>query len=77
MPDAEKTLRLAIAGKGAEKLPRIRQNLALVVGLQGRFDEARKIASQDLPPDQVDANLAYLQQMLSQPNTWAQLQNKG
>jgi len=52
----------------------VRQNLALVVGLQGRFDEARSIASKDLPPDEVDANLAYLQQMLSQPNTWAQLQ---
>ena len=77
LPDAEKTLRLAIAGKGAEKLPRIRQNLALVIGLQGRFDEARKIASQDLPPDQVEANLTYLQQMLAQPNTWAQLQTKG
>ena len=54
--------------------PRVRQNLALVVGLQGRFDEARKIASEDLPPNEVEANLAYLQQMLSQPNTWKQLQ---
>jgi Flp pilus assembly protein TadD len=54
--------------------PRIRQNLALVVGLQGRFDEARQIASQDLPADQVEANMAYLQKMLSQPNTWQQLQ---
>jgi Flp pilus assembly protein TadD len=76
LPDAEKTLRLAASGTNAEKLPRIRQNLALVVGLQGRFDEARTIASQDLPPDQVEANLTYLQQMLAQPNTWAQLQSK-
>jgi Flp pilus assembly protein TadD len=77
LPEAEKTLRLAASNSNAEKLPRIRQNLALVVGLQGRFEEARTIASQDLPPDQVEANLAYLQQMLAQPNTWAQLQNKG
>ncbi len=77
LPEAEKILRTAAAGTNAEKLPRIRQNLALVVGLQGRFEEARTIASQDLPPDQVDANLNYLQQMLAQPNTWAQLQNKG
>jgi Flp pilus assembly protein TadD len=49
--------------------------LALVVGLQGRFDEAKQIASEDLPPEQVEANLAYLQQMLSQPNTWKQLQD--
>ena len=54
--------------------PRIRQNLALVVGLQGRFEEARQIASQDLPNDQVEANMAYLQKMLSQPNTWQKLQ---
>jgi len=40
---------------------------------KGRFDEARKIASEDLPPDQVDANMAYLKKMLSQPNTWQQL----
>jgi Flp pilus assembly protein TadD len=77
LPEAEKILRLAVSNSNAEKLPRIRQNLALVVGLQGRFDEARTIASQDLPPDQVEANLAYLQQMLAQPNTWAQLQAKG
>ena len=77
LPEAEKILRLAANNGNADKLPRIRQNLALVVGLQGRFDEARNIASQDLPPDQVEANLAYLQQMLAQPNTWAQLQAKG
>jgi Flp pilus assembly protein TadD len=77
LPDAEKTLRLAVSNANADKLPKIRQNLALVVGLQGRFDEARTIASQDLPPDQVEANLAYLQQMMAQPDTWAQLQSKG
>jgi Flp pilus assembly protein TadD len=54
----------------------VRQNLALVVGLQGRFDEARQIASADLPPDQVEANMAYLQKMLAQPNTWQQLADK-
>lgn len=76
LKDAEKILRAAVAQPGVDLQPRVRQNLALVVGLQGRFDEARKIASEDLPPDQVEANLAYLQQMLAQPNTWAQLQDK-
>lgn len=52
---------------------RVRQNLALVVGLQGRFDEAKDIARRDLPPDKVEANAAYLQQMLSEPNPWEQL----
>ncbi len=73
LPEAEKMLRELMNGAGSSNA-KVRQNLALVVGLQGRFDEARSIASKDLPPDEVDANLAYLQQMLSQPNTWAQLQ---
>jgi Flp pilus assembly protein TadD len=72
---AEQTLRQAnqLPGSGAE--PRIRQNLALVVGLQGRFEESKEIASQDLPPQQVEENLAYLQHMLSQPNTWQKLKS--
>lgn len=77
LPAAEKVLRDAMARPGSAKLPRIRQNLALVVGLQGRFDESRDIASADLPPDQVEANLAYLQKMLSQSNTWKQLAGDG
>lgn len=76
LPDAESRLRKLLEEPGANETPRIRQNLALVVGLQGRFDEAREIASKDLPPDQVEANLAYLQQMLEQPNTWQQLSDK-
>jgi Flp pilus assembly protein TadD len=79
LPEAEKILREAMTQPGAAAQPRIRQNLALVVGLAGRFDESRQIASADLPPEQVEANLAYLQQMMAQPNTWAQLssQNAG
>ncbi len=73
LPEAEKLLREALARPGSKQVPRIRQNLALVVGLRGNFDEARKIASEDLPPNEVEANLAYLQQMLSQPNTWQQI----
>jgi len=73
LKQAESVLRQAMAVNGSAKQPRIRQNLALVVGLQGRFDEARQIASEDLPPDQVEANLDYLKKMMSQPNTWQQL----
>jgi Flp pilus assembly protein TadD len=74
LKEAEKTLRMADALPKAASEPRIRQNLALVVGLQGRFEEASAIASKDLPPQQVEANMAYLKTMLSQPNTWQQLQ---
>jgi Flp pilus assembly protein TadD len=76
LSEAEKILRRAVASPGAGSQPRIKQNLALVVGLQGHFDEARKIASEDLPPEQVEENLAYLQQMLAQPDTWKQLSDK-
>ena len=55
---------------------RVRQNLALVVGLSGRFAEAEKIASADLPPDQAAANVAYLKQMLAQQNTWQKLKRR-
>jgi Flp pilus assembly protein TadD len=73
LKEAEETLRSAMALPEGKSLPRLRQNLALVVGLQGRFEESRQIASEDLPPDEVEANMAYLQKMLSQPNTWQQL----
>ena len=43
----------------------MRQNLALVVGLQGRFAEAETIAKGDLPSDEAAANVAYLREMLS------------
>jgi Flp pilus assembly protein TadD len=75
LPQAEILLKKAIALPGADA--RARQNLALVVGLQGRFDEAQRIASADLPPDQAAANVAYLKQMLAQQNTWQTLQNGG
>lgn len=73
LKQAEETLRSAMALPEGKSLPRLRQNLALVVGLQGRFEESRQIASEDLPPQEVEANMAYLQKMLSQPDTWKQL----
>ncbi len=73
LKEAENTLRRTAALPAAARQPRVRQNLALVVGLQGRFDEAREIASKDLPPQQIEANMAYLKSMLAQPNTWQQL----
>jgi Flp pilus assembly protein TadD len=38
----------------------VRQNLALLLGLQGRLTEAEKLARQDLPPALVANNMAYL-----------------
>ncbi len=61
---AEETLRLASDKGSADR--RVRQNLALVVGLQGRFQEAETIARADLPPTEAAANVGYLRQMLAQ-----------
>jgi Flp pilus assembly protein TadD len=63
LPEAEATLKRAAAGRTAD--PRVRGNLALVVGLQGRFAEAEAIARADLPPDQAAANVAYLREMIA------------
>jgi Flp pilus assembly protein TadD len=71
LPHAEETLRRANARAGSDR--RVRQNLALVVGLQGRFEEAEKIARADLPADEAAANVTYLRQMLAQPNSWKKL----
>ncbi len=56
---AEPLLRTAVAQKDATL--QIRQDLALVLGLEGKLDEAERLLRQDLPPDQADANLAWLQ----------------
>ena len=63
LPKAEEALRQAYASGKADA--RVRQNLALVVGLQGRFAEAEQIVRADLPPEEATANVAYLKQMLN------------
>ncbi|MEX6505156.1 tetratricopeptide repeat protein [Jiella sp. M17.18] len=74
LKSAESYLRAAAAQPGGDS--RIRQNLALVVGLQGRFEEAQKIATSELSPEDAAANVAYLKQMLNQQNTWSMLKDK-
>lgn len=68
---AETYLRNAAAQPDADS--RVRQNLALVVGLQGRFSEAEQIAMRELDPQQASANVAYLRSMLTQQNSWSKL----
>jgi Flp pilus assembly protein TadD len=66
LPKAEEVLRQAYADPKADA--RVRQNLGLVVGLQGRFAEAEEIVKKDLPPDQAAANVAYLKDVLRKDN---------
>jgi Flp pilus assembly protein TadD len=70
-PDrAEPLLRKAAEAPGAGIQER--QNLALVLGLQGRIDEAERLARHDLPPTMVQNNINYLRDATSpaRPRTW-------
>ncbi|MGV8833564.1 MAG: tetratricopeptide repeat protein [Devosia sp.] len=65
---AEQHLRRAVQMRGASS--QVRQNLALIVGLQGRFDECRALYAAELPPEQVDNNMNYVRALLTQQNRW-------
>jgi Flp pilus assembly protein TadD len=62
---AEALLRRAVAQPAATL--QVRENLTLVLGLQGKLAEAETLLRQDLPPEQAEANLAYLQAIASRP----------
>jgi Flp pilus assembly protein TadD len=68
LPAAEQHLRRAVQMRGATS--QIRQNLALIVGLQGRFDECRALYAAELPPARVENNMAYVRALLTQQNRW-------
>jgi Flp pilus assembly protein TadD len=55
---AEALLRKAVAQPDASV--QVRQNLALILGLEGKLAESEQIQRQDLPPQMADNNLAYL-----------------
>lgn len=62
-PDkAETLLRQAAASDGTSH--KIRQNLALVLGLQGKYDEAKLLAAQDISPEKAAANADYLRRIV-------------
>lgn len=59
---AEPMLRHAM--KSGHDTPKVRQNLALVLGLQKKFKEARQVAAVDLTDNKATANMAYLRSMV-------------
>lgn len=77
---AEPLLRTAAAQPGASL--RIRLNLAMVLGLNGKMGEAEQILRRALPPEQADQNLAWLRARSGGPTgdpslnarTWTSLQ---
>ncbi len=72
LPQAETTLQKAVAQPNADM--RVRQNLALVLALQGKFNEAQTIAARDLSPIDAATNVESIKQMIAQSNTWQQIQ---
>src|SRR5882762_855275 len=63
LPKAEETLRRAYGSADADR--RVRQNLALVIGLQGRLAEAESIVKAGRPAEEAAANVAYLRRLLA------------
>jgi Flp pilus assembly protein TadD len=62
-PGAETLLRRAVAQPGAGL--QVRQDLTLILGVEGKLGEAEKLLREDLPPEQADANLAYFKAVSS------------
>ena len=60
---AEETLRRANSRPDAD--PRVRLNLALVLGLRGHMAEAESLAREGRPPEEAAANVAYLKRILA------------
>ena len=75
LAEAEAQLRRAVQMRGATS--QIRQNLALVVGLQGRFEECRTLFAAELAAEQVEANMAYIRALLTQQNRWDVIKGEG
>lgn len=74
---AEPLLRRAAAQPGASL--KVRLNLAMALGLNGKMDEAEQMMRRDLPPDAADRNLAWLRARAGsaatdQARTWGSLQ---
>ncbi len=71
LPLAESTLRRAAAEPGADM--RVRQNLALVLALEGKFDAAQNVAQQDLSPVDAAENVASIREMIAQADPWDEI----
>lgn len=57
----EELLRQAAASQGAA--PRVKQNLALVLGIEGKYDESKQVAAAVIAPSDAAANADLLRRM--------------
>ena len=72
LPLAEQMLRQAAANPRADS--RVRDNLALVLSLEGKFAEAEQVERQDRSADAAAANVASIRTMIAQSNSWRDIQ---
>ena len=61
-PDRAEPLLRRAAKDGSD--PRVTQNLALVLGLQGKYEDARTAAGRDLTAEEASANVEYLRRIV-------------
>jgi Flp pilus assembly protein TadD len=71
LPLAESTLQQAAVQPGADM--RVRQNLALVLALEGKFDAAQSVSQRDLSPVDAAENVAAIRQMIAQADPWNEI----
>ena len=74
MPQAEASLRKAVAQPEADM--RVRQNLALVLSLQGKYAAAEDISRRDMAPVDAAENVASLKQTIAHSETWTQTKSQ-
>lgn len=74
LPEGEVIMRQAALHQRADG--RVRQNLALVLGLQGKFAEAESVLKQDMQPQEAAQTLASIKRMMAQPNSWKALRQQ-
>jgi len=72
LDEAERVLSEAANHPRADS--RVRANLALVLALSGKFQQSEAVARRDLSPTDAEKNVHNVRQMISQTNTWAQIQ---
>ena len=70
---AEDALRRAAASPRADA--RVRQNLALVLALEGKFAEAEEVSRKDMPAEAAASNVAAIRTMISENESWKALQS--
>ena len=72
LEEAERTLRVAVDQPKADA--RVRQNLALVLALEGKFGEAEDVSRKDMSPEDAKNNVAGIRAMIAQNDSWRAIQ---